>query len=68
MSAIERFNTLVAVGTTVRIWPGAKRGEGELAVTTEPAAMFCGNMACVRVLKLNGRHDFLALDHVEVAS
>lgn len=68
MTAIERFNTLVAVGTTVCIWPGGKWGEGELAITTEPAAMFCGNTACVRVLKLSGRHDYIALEHVEVAS
>lgn len=67
MTAIDRFNTLVPVGTTVRIWPGGKWGEGEFAITTEPAAMFCGHTACVRVLKLSGKHDYIALDHVVVA-
>lgn len=68
MTAIDRFNTLVAVGTTVRIWSGGKWGDGELAITTEPAAMFSGCFPCVRVLKLSGKHDYIALDHVEVAS
>jgi hypothetical protein len=55
------FNEAHGIGTPVRVWPGARSGEGVLTKTRSPA-MLCGRTAVVWV---DGQSAFIALSHVE---
>jgi hypothetical protein len=63
---VERFNRNVAVGTAVKVWPGARVPDRWYeAVTISEAYLLGGNTAGVRIRKPSGGTDFIALTHVE---
>jgi hypothetical protein len=52
------------VGRPVLFWPGEKRGTGRCGtVISEPAPF--GGRACVRIRKVLGGTDYIAVTHVE---
>lgn len=48
----------------VEYWPGAREGAGRAAWTMEPAVLLGGHTPAVRIRKVNGGTDYIALTHV----
>lgn len=65
--AIAAFNARHPVGTRVRFWSGARRGDPSGTGTTiSEALLWSRESAVVRIQRDAGGTDYLALTHVEV--
>lgn len=61
---VNDWNEEHEVGTSVRFWPGLKKGEPRLGVTSSEAWVLSGHAA---VVKVKGYPGCISLSHVEAA-
>ena len=64
----EGFNQRYPVGTQVRFWPGARLGEGILALTRTPAWTLKGVDEDYPLVSVEGYAGGISLTHIEVTA
>jgi len=57
-------DSALKVGQPVLFWPGEKRGAGQCGTIIAAPAPF-GGVPCVRIRKVLGGTDYIAVTHVE---
>jgi len=62
------MNDIYLPNMLVRYWPGLKEGRGRYAHIISDGVVEFGGTDCVRIRKVDGGTDYIALTHIEVVA